>query len=58
MYEDSEEYKIFKKKLEEFWSSLTGVQQSNLWCLWDNGIFIDDKYEGTIDKLIVEPVED
>jgi len=52
---DSEEWKTFAPKVQDFYDSLTKDQQLELWCLWDNGIFIDDKYEFHIDMVIEDP---
>ncbi len=57
-FENGEEYKVFKKKLETLWESLTGLQRNDLWCLWDNGIFIDDLFEYVIDSIIIDERDD
>ena len=56
-YIKSEEWEIFSKKMKEFYDSLSKDQQLELWCLWDNGIFIDDKWEDYIDDVILDPRE-
>lgn len=54
-YMDSEEWKIFAPKVQNFYNSLSEDQQLELWSLWDNGIFIDDKWEWYLDLVIEDP---
>lgn len=53
-FKSSEEYKTYYKKLKKFWNSLNKEQKLELWALWDNGIFIDDKWETVIDSIFVD----
>ena len=53
-FKNSEEYKLFKKKLIDFWGSLNSMQKSELWCLWDNGILYSGSYENMVDSIIVD----
>ncbi len=50
-------YRIFEKKLEDFWESLNEEQRSELWCLWDNGIFEDPLFEKIVDEIIIDERE-
>ncbi len=45
-------YAIFKNKLQILWDSLTEVQKSNLFSLWDNGIFDEEIFEPMVDDII------
>jgi hypothetical protein len=56
-WEASEGYKMFKKKLEFFWTSLNREQQSELFALWGNDILIDNMWKSTIDKIFVKSKE-
>ena len=56
-YEQSEEWKLFNKKVIKFYESLNKEQQSELWSLWDNGILIDDKWEDFLDYVFQNPYE-
>ena len=54
-YLQSDEWKIFSKTAQEFYDSLNKGQQLVFWSLWDNGIFIDDKWEKYLDTVIRDP---
>ena len=54
-YIKTEEWNIFAKRMQEFYDSLSKDQKLELWCLWDNGIFIDDKWEDYLDDVIEDP---
>jgi len=54
-YEESEEWPRFKEKLKKFYDSLNNNQKDMLFNLWDNGIFVDDKWEYTIDQIFKDP---
>ncbi len=45
-------YAIFKNKLQILWDSLTEVQKSDLFSLWDNGIFDEEIFEPMVDEII------
>jgi hypothetical protein len=54
-YSKSDEWKIFTEKLKSFHQSLTHEQKIDLWCLWDNGILNDSRWEGYIDTVFIDP---
>lgn len=39
-YINSDEWKLYSKKIERFYESLNKDQQIELWSLWDNGKII------------------
>jgi hypothetical protein len=57
-YEQSEEWKTFALKAKKFYDSLSFEQKLELWCLWDNGILLDDKWEAYIDMVFEDPRTD
>lgn len=54
-YQNSEEWKTFAPKAQEFYDSLSESQKLEFWTLWDNGIFVDDKWEFYLDSIILDP---
>jgi hypothetical protein len=54
-YELSEEWITFSENMKNFWDTLTDEQKSELWALWDNGIFNDDKFENFLNEIIKCP---
>jgi len=54
-YEESDEWKLFSEKVKSFYDSLNKEQKLDLWALWDNGIFIDNKWEKHLDSIILDP---
>lgn len=54
-YMESEEWRVYSRNIQDFYDSLSKDQQLELWALWDNGIFVDDKWEYFIDTVIVDP---
>ena len=54
-YIKTEEWSIFSKNMQTFYDSLSKDQKLELWSLWDNGIFIDDKWEWYLDSVIEDP---
>jgi len=54
-FEKSEEWNTFAPKVKDFYNSLSFEQKLELWCLWDNGIFIDDKWEFYLDMVFEDP---
>jgi len=54
-YEQSDEWKLFSKNAKNFYDSLSKDQKLELWALWDNGIFVDDKWENYLDSIILDP---
>lgn len=54
-YRKSDEWNSFYKKIQTFYDSLHYEQKLLLWNLWDNGIFIDDKWEWYLDFIIEHP---
>lgn len=56
-YEKSFEFKTFSNNVKKLWNSLNENQQHELWTLWDNGIFLDDKWEYFLDEIIINPIK-
>ena len=45
----------YEDKLIRLWNSLDEDQQSDLWCLYDNGIFEDEEFEEMCEEIIRKP---
>lgn len=52
-YEKTYEHEFFSTKIINFWENLSHEQKLELWSLWDNKIFEDEKWKCFLNKTII-----